>query len=140
VLYLDPEQVREIAAQLGQALPTVQALADDPTLRGMSRLVSDIRLGVEFDRAPPEVAGLFAGAAETTEQVAAGAAEPLDWTALGVGAPSIDQQRWYVLIRPALDYSALEPAEAALVRRATSSPRRSRATATPCGWRSPARR
>ena len=35
MLYLDPEQVREIAAQLGQALPTVQALADDPTLRGM---------------------------------------------------------------------------------------------------------
>jgi uncharacterized protein len=114
VLYLDPEQVREIAAQLGQALPTVQALADDPTLRGMSRLVSDIRLGVEFDRAPPEVAGLFAGAADTTESVAAGAAVALDWAALGVGAPSIEQQRWYVLVRPALDYSALEPAEAAL--------------------------
>jgi uncharacterized protein len=114
VLYLEPEQVQEIATQLGQALPTVQALADDPTLRGMSRLVSDIRLGVEFGHAPAEVAGLFSGAADTTDQVAAGAAEPLDWTALGVGAPAIEQQRWYVLIRPALDYTALEPAEAAM--------------------------
>ncbi|MFW6077927.1 MAG: MMPL family transporter, partial [Hyphomicrobiales bacterium] len=114
ILYLDLQQVEEIAAQLEQALPTVQALADDPTLRGMARLVSDIRLGVEFERAPPEVAGLFEGAAETTESVTAGTPEPLDWTALGVGAPTIEQQRWYVLIRPALDYSALEPAQAAL--------------------------
>jgi hypothetical protein len=119
ILYLGLAQVQGIAAQLGQALPTIQALADDPTMRGMSRLIGDIRLGVEFGRAPPEIAGLFSAAADTTESAMGEApgtdvAEPLDWTALGVGGPAIDQQRWSVLVRPRLDYTALEPAEAAL--------------------------
>jgi uncharacterized protein len=114
ILYLGLEDIQGIAGQLRQALPTIQALADDPTLRGMSRLVADIRLGVEFGQAPPEIAGFFAAAADTTESVAADAAEPLDWTTLGLGGPSIDQQRWSVLIRPRLDYTALEPAEASL--------------------------
>jgi uncharacterized protein len=114
ILYLDLEDIQAIAGQLRQALPTIQALADDPTLRGMSRLVADIRLGVEFGQAPPEIAGFFAAAADTTRSVAADAAEPLDWATLGLGGPSIDQQRWSVLIRPRLDYTALEPAEASL--------------------------
>ena len=114
ILYLDLEQIQEIAAQLNQALPTIQALADDPTLRGMSRLVGDIRFGVEFGRAPPEIGGFFSAAADTTESVATGDPEPLDWATLGSAAASIEQQRWSVLIRPTLDYSALEPAEAAL--------------------------
>lgn len=114
ILYLGQDQIEGIAAQLGQALPTVQALADDPTLRGMSRLVGDIRLGVEFGRAPPEIGGFLGAAADTTEAVAAGAPEPLDWSSLGFGAPAIDQKQWSVLIRPRLDYTALEPAEASL--------------------------
>jgi hypothetical protein len=96
---------------------------------------------VEFGQAPPEIAGFFAAAADTTESVAADAAEPLDWTTLGLGGPSIDQQRWSVLIDPRLDYTALEPAEASL--RAAQRDRRRGAGApgaTRCAWRSPARR
>jgi uncharacterized protein len=114
VLYLDLEEIQEIAGQLNQSLPTIQALADDPTMRGMSRLLGDIRLGVEFGQSPPEIAGFFSAAADTVESVIAGDPEPLDWTTFGFNAAPLAEQRWYVLVGPHLDYTLLEPAEASL--------------------------
>jgi uncharacterized protein len=126
ILYLEPEEVESLAGDLARALPTIQTLADSPTLPGMSRLIGDIRLGVEFGQAPPEIAGFFSAAAETAESVTAGEPEPLDWTTLGVAGPSIDQHIWHVLIDPLLDYAALEPAEASLseARRIVTEERR----------------
>lgn len=114
ILYLGIEEVRQIAGQLREALPTIQSLADQPTLRGMSRLIGDLRLAAEFGRAPPEIATFFSAAGTTVQSVEADAPRPLDWTTLGLDTPTIDQTRWYVLIRPRLDYTALEPAEVPL--------------------------
>jgi hypothetical protein len=106
----------------------------------MSRLVGDIRLGVEFGQAPPEIGGFFSAAADTTESVAAGDPEPLDWATLGSAGPSIEQQRWSVLIRPTLDYSALEPAEASLSAARRIVAEEQVRQGDTCAWRSPARR
>lgn len=124
LLYLASDEVSRIVAEIRQALPVIQGLADDPTLRGLARLVADIRAGVEFGMAPPAISDFFRSAAATVETAIEGEPRPLDWTRLGIGEAPFEERQWFVIAKPELDFTALEPAEAALsvARRIVADP------------------
>lgn len=115
LLFLPLEELRRTADELIRSQPFLGALAANPSLRGLSRALGLIAQGVKEKQtdfaalaAPLEnFADLFAAAA-------AGRPSGFSWRALFTGAqPGPRDLRKLVLIKPKLDYAALEPGGAA---------------------------
>jgi hopanoid biosynthesis associated RND transporter like protein HpnN len=109
LLYLNTHQVQELTGRLLDARPLLNALAADPSLRGLANLLS-VSLLTPLQTGQLTLAGmkpLLAGSANTMEAVLAGRPAALSWQALvdpdAGAAPSL------IEVRPVLDYSELLP-------------------------------
>ncbi len=110
VLYLDEPAIAQIAEGVKQVAPMVDTMALQPDLAGLVDLFQQMSPVVEIGQAPAELAGFLDKIAGTVEAVNRGQPRPLDWTALGEDPPALAETRWYVLAKPILDFSALDPA------------------------------
>jgi hopanoid biosynthesis associated RND transporter like protein HpnN len=110
LLYLDVPQVRELTGQLADARPLLNALARDPSLRGLANLLS-VSLLTPLQTGQLTLAGmapLLARSADAVEGVLAGRPAALSWRSL-VDADSAGVEPGLVEVRPVLDFSALLP-------------------------------
>jgi hopanoid biosynthesis associated RND transporter like protein HpnN len=110
VLYLDEAGVKQVADEIREVTPLINTLALQPDLSGVASLFQQMAPVVEIGRAPAEVSGFLDKFADTVEAEARGEPRPLDWTALGDKPAALNQTRWYVLAKPVLDFTALDPA------------------------------
>jgi len=109
LLYLNTHQVQALTGRLLDARPLLNALAADPSLRGLANLLS-VSLLTPLQTGQltlPGMKALLAAAANTTDAVLAGRPAALSWQALvdpdTGAAPSL------IEVRPVLDYSELLP-------------------------------
>ncbi len=114
ILYLDTDKVRGIARDIADAAPLLTALAGQPNLAGLAGLTSQLAEAAAHGAAPPAAATLFDEMAETAAAEVAGAPRPLDWAGLGTANGNNGERRWFVVAKPRLDYTKLDPAEAAM--------------------------
>ena len=115
LLFLSPEEVTRTTEQLVAAQPLLGSLAADPSLRG---IMGSLQLALEgVRRGDTSLATLqpaFAALARTAEGALAGRPVPLSWQQLLGGGPADPRSlRRFVLAQPKLDYSAIQPGEAA---------------------------
>lgn len=107
LLFLPVDEVRRTTAQLVEQAPILQALAGDPSLRGLMRL---IQIGAG-QGALGENLPLVSQVSDVFGRVLAGERAPLSWQRLlSGGAAPAERTRRFVLVDPVLDYKALEPA------------------------------
>ena len=114
LLLLPPGEVQHTMDQLIAAQPFLGPLAADPSLRGvmtsLQTLLTGVRTGnaklADIDRPVKALAGAM-------QSVADGQPTFFSWQALFSGAGGLSQTRKFVIVRPKLDYSALEPGAAA---------------------------
>lgn len=108
LLYLDTDALQATADGLLRAQPFLGALARDPSLSGLSNLLSRVLEAPtqDFDLAP--ALNAVAGAVESA---ADGRAQAMPWSQL-LGAPTGlgDGSRRYLELQPVLDYGRLQPA------------------------------
>ena len=90
--------------------PLINTLSLQPDLSGVASLFQQMAPVVEIGQAPTEVSGFLDTFAETIEAETRGEPRPLDWTALGDSPTPVNETRWYVLTKPVLDFTALDPA------------------------------
>ncbi|MCS0630379.1 MMPL family transporter [Telluria mixta] len=112
LLYLDAAEVRDLTARLVDARPLLDALARDPSLRGIANLLS-VTLGAPLLTGQvtlPQMAPLLARSAATVEDVLAGRNAALSWQALATTGAATEPG--LVEVRPVLDYAALLPGAA----------------------------
>jgi hopanoid biosynthesis associated RND transporter like protein HpnN len=116
LLFLGLGKVRKIADQLIQAQPVIGTLAAEPTLRGLFRALDLAAKGVTPDRtalatpSPGKLDRPFAALAGAVEAALAGKPRPLSWQELLTGRTSgPGDRRSLILLRPVLDYAALQP-------------------------------
>ena len=114
ILYLDPDEVRRIAEEIGKAGPILQALGSQPNLAGLAGLTSQLAQAGARGLVPPSIAPLFLEMTRTANAEADGKSRPLDWADLGGGTPKDTRTRWFVIAKPRLDFTKLDPAEAAI--------------------------
>jgi hypothetical protein len=118
LLYLSEEELGKLSNRLAQAQPFLSALNHDPSLRGLFDLLelalkekakgSDAAAG--FDLAP--ALNLISS---TTEAQIEGRFGNLAWSALmGGNEGKLAKPRRFILVRPKLDYSSLQPAKSAM--------------------------
>ncbi len=110
VLYLEEAVVKQVADDVRDTAPLINTLSLQPDLAGLADLFRQMAPVVEIGRAPPELSGFLDELAKTIQAERGGQAEPLNWMALGQEPSPLTETRWYVLVKPILDFSALDPA------------------------------
>ncbi|MBX9701610.1 MAG: MMPL family transporter, partial [Acetobacteraceae bacterium] len=118
LLFPDLDKVRDATERIIAAQGMLGTLAADPTLRGVGRALELIAEGMEqrdlaFDTA--QLTNALTEIAGAAEAALAGRMVPLDWQRLFTGrAPEALALRRFVLAQPALDFTGLAPAGAAI--------------------------
>ncbi|SDV49869.1 hopanoid transporter HpnN [Chitinasiproducens palmae] len=115
LLYLDVAEVERVTQQLTDAKPLLNRLARDPTVTGLSSLLS-LMLSTPLangDVKLENMAGLFDASATAVDAVLAHRSGALSWQALL--APDAER-RSFIEVRPVVDYGALEAGQAAAER------------------------
>jgi len=110
LLYLDLPQLQTLTGQLAEARPLLNALARDPSLRGLSNLLS-VSLLTPLQTGQLKLSGmapLLSRSADTVEAVLAGRPAALSWQNL-VDADPAAVEPGLVEVRPVLDFSELLP-------------------------------
>ena len=115
LLFLPLADVKSTMGELIQAQPFLGVLAADPSLRGILDSLSMMLEGVNHGQATlSDVARPIDAISATLDDAAHGKRTFLAWRSLVTGAkPRIEEIRRFILVQPKLDYSALEPGDAA---------------------------
>jgi hopanoid biosynthesis associated RND transporter like protein HpnN len=116
LLFLDARQLRDLRAQLRRATPALLALADQPDLFGISKLIDLITAGVKLNvDPPPQLLRLMDELARTTRLQAAGEPAQVSWSSLfGLSAFEERGRQQIVLAYPMSDNTTVKRLEPAL--------------------------
>jgi len=111
LLFLSKDELNTILDQMIQAQPILGILSGDPSLRGFFDMISLMLQGVEHGETDyKELDAPFNAIAATVESNLAGQEKPLAWQSMSsVQKPSLRDLRKFILTKPVLDYTALEP-------------------------------
>jgi hopanoid biosynthesis associated RND transporter like protein HpnN len=115
-LLLEPtDEVARTTQALIAAQPLLGAIAADPSLRGLMNTLSVFLDGTSTEGArTDELAIALARIASALEAIAAGRSPAFSWREVITGnTPELRERRRFILVQPVLDYSALQPGEAA---------------------------
>ncbi len=115
LLFLPTQEVVETAKKLGDAKPLIQALAQDPNLRGLTTTLNYGLIGARMKHYTlDDLAGTLNMVSDTLDEAIAGRPASFSWRAMLNGRPpNPTERRRFIEIRPVLDYSALTPGKAA---------------------------
>ncbi len=111
LLFLSTDEVAKTTQDIIAAQPLLGTLAADPSLRGVMETLSHLADGiVHGDAKFADIEKPLRAFADTLQSVVEGKARPLSWRTLIAGKPAtLRELRHTILVRPRLDYSALEP-------------------------------
>jgi hopanoid biosynthesis associated RND transporter like protein HpnN len=115
LLFERTADLKKSLAGLTQAEPLIQDLATDESLRGLVSALEDILIGVKQTKVTlDQVNPTFDTVAATIENIVAGRPASFSWRVLFEGKPEPPYElRGFIEVRPVLDFSALEPGQAA---------------------------
>jgi uncharacterized protein len=111
LLFRPADDVARLTQGLRQAGPLLGTLVADPSLRGLTRMLSLVFIGVQNHSTTLDaLARPLSMAATTFEDVLAGRPAAFSWQELLVGhPPATSDLRRLIEVHPVLDYSALQP-------------------------------
>jgi hopanoid biosynthesis associated RND transporter like protein HpnN len=114
LLLLPMDDVASATASLIKVQPILSSLANDPSLRGVLKMLSFILLGVQNGEVKlQDIEPQMTGLAETFEKAAAGQPAFYSWRTLVAGpSPDLHDKRRIILVQPVLNYAELEPGQA----------------------------
>ena len=113
LLFRPTDDVVRITQGLTKASPLIGTLVADQSLRGLTRAMSLVFIGLQNHSTTLDaLAATFSLASTTIESVLVGRPAAFSWQEVMNGKPpSLEDRRRTVEIRPLLDFSALEPGQ-----------------------------
>ena len=124
LLFQPESDLARMSQGLGRGAPVIGALASDPSLRGLTRALSFGLLGVQQGQAKlDDLQRAMTMSADTVDHVLAGQPASFSWQVLLTGQqPPSNELRHFIEVQPVLDFSALQPGQAATdaIRKAVS--------------------
>lgn len=113
-LFAPTEDVAKAMGQLTQARPLLGVLSDDPSLRGVMKVVALGLAGVRSGRAKlDDMVRPMTMLSDTVESVLNGQFASFSWRVLLSGKSEPRELRRFIEVEPILDFAALEPGGAA---------------------------
>jgi hopanoid biosynthesis associated RND transporter like protein HpnN len=115
LLLLSTDDVESATESLMRVQPILSSLANDPSLRGVLKMLSFVLLGVHSGEAKlQDIEPQMTALASTFEKVAAGQPAFHSWRTLVVGtAPALHDTRRIILVQPVMNYAELQPGQRA---------------------------
>jgi uncharacterized protein len=115
LLFLPTEDVKNLTDQVIAAQPLLGPLAADPSLRGLMDVFTRFLEGIQHGQAKlADFERPITAIANTIADVLAGKLHPLAWRTLFTGSqPTLRELRRFILVKPTLDFSSLQPGEKA---------------------------
>jgi uncharacterized protein len=115
LLFQSPEELAKTTEQLIAARPLLHDLASDPSLRGLTDGLSDGIMGVQSGKLKlDDLTYPMNKASDTLENILVGRPASFSWQVLAKGKPAEPHElRRLIDVRPILDFSAIEPGQAA---------------------------
>jgi hypothetical protein len=115
-LYLEPEELEELADRLAQVQPYLAELARDGTLRGLASMLGrGVRAVRDGEVSPENLEPIFEGFERSIEAQLAGEVHHLSWAEmLEPGPIEGNPRRRFLLVQPVLDVTDLQPAKGAI--------------------------
>ncbi|MBU2835399.1 MMPL family transporter [Acidithiobacillus thiooxidans] len=116
LLYLSPEKVKDFADRITNAQPLIARLSADPSLGGLSDLLSmaisqRLSNGVQL----PGMTAIFSALNEAVKARLEGKPYQISWSEMmGGDLAKLGPAQRFVIIQPAMNYHSLQPAEAAI--------------------------
>ncbi len=115
MLYLDVDELQDLADRLADAQPLLSTLAEDMSLRGLFGILAEASEEVvEGDTEPGPLVRVFEAIATGVEAVVEGRPYTVSWTELMRGEDGHIDRRQIILAKPRLDYGSFSPARAAV--------------------------
>ena len=117
LLYLSVAQVQDFASRITQAQPLIARLSADPSLAGLSDLLSQaVHQRLQDGTSIPGLTPIYEAFAQSIEAQLGGNSRHISWGSLMAGdSPHLGSQKRFVIIQPALDYGSLQPAQKAIL-------------------------
>jgi hopanoid biosynthesis associated RND transporter like protein HpnN len=114
LLFLSKDEIGTILDQMIQAQPILGILAGDPSLRGFFGMINLMLQGVERGETDlKQLAAPFNTIADTIEANVAGLDKPLAWQTMSSNSKPLPcDLRKFILAKPILDFTALQPGAA----------------------------
>jgi uncharacterized protein len=113
-LFVPTDEVVRTMAQLMEARPLIGVLSDDPSLRGVMKVVSFGAAGVRTGRVKlDELTRPLTMLSDTLDSVLAGQFASFSWRVLLSGKAEARELRRFIEVDPVLDFGSLEPGGAA---------------------------
>ena len=114
LLLLPTDQVHQTLNQLIAAQPFLGPLAADPSLHGVMGALQTMAMGVQLGQTKlADIDKPVKGLGVAMQSAADGKPTYFSWEAMFAGSGPTTSARKFVLVRPKLNYSALEPGAAA---------------------------
>ncbi|MBI5131962.1 MAG: MMPL family transporter [Rhodopseudomonas palustris] len=124
LLFLPTDEVAKVTGQFQSAVPLIEILAGDPSIRGLTAALETGLLGVKRGQVNLDgAAAPFNTISQTVEDVLAKRPAFFSWRGLSSPEPLTDgDKRQFIEIKPILDFKELEPGRAATdaIRQAAS--------------------
>ncbi len=116
LLFLDEDELGDLSDRLADAQPLLAALAEDMNLRGFFDLLNEaIDEVAKGDEDPSRLIRIFHNISETIEKQQEGVPRPMSWRKMMMGGEiEIGDLRRFILVKPTLDESSLQPAKQAV--------------------------
>ncbi|UCE84729.1 MAG: MMPL family transporter [Deltaproteobacteria bacterium] len=121
LLYLEPEELLDLADHLAEVQPYLAELARDPTLRGLfDLLATGLDAAGEGDSTVIELAPVLDRIRDAIDAVLADRPQPLSWEPVILGDAPTGGDFRVLIVSPVFDYSDITPGRAPMqgVRRA----------------------
>ncbi|ABD06438.1 conserved hypothetical protein [Rhodopseudomonas palustris HaA2] len=115
LLFLPTDEVAKVTGQFQSAVPLIEIMAGDPSIRGLTAALETGLLGVTRGQITLDgAAAPFNTISQTVEDVLAKRAAFFSWRGLSSPEPLTDgDKRAFIEVKPILDFTELEPGRAA---------------------------
>jgi hopanoid biosynthesis associated RND transporter like protein HpnN len=114
LLFLEPDQIAGIAQQMRPARLLLATLANDPSLRGVARVLGMAEEGATQAAAPPEMAQMLGLFAQTVGAQAQGQSMEMPWAEMFKSGGLPGRERQVLEVKPVLDNTSINRAGAAI--------------------------
>ena len=114
ILYLPESEINDIVDKTSKSGALLKLLSASPNLAGMAQILEQITPAIAAGQAPDAIAGFLRETKKTVTARIADRSRLLDWSAIVTGTIGQEPKRWFISIKPVLDYSEIDPSEASL--------------------------
>ncbi len=117
ILYLPESDIEDIVNKTKKSAGVLKILSASPNLVGLARILNQLAPAIAAGRAPDALDSLGGFLRETKKTVTARIKNRdrlLDWSATVTGKIGQEPKRWFISVKPVLDFSLIDPSEAAL--------------------------